>query len=36
MRKYSAALMAFPIKGPITPYFGVGVGIMHTGGAHSR
>ena len=32
MRKYSAALMAFPIKGPMTPYFGVGVGIMHTVG----
>ena len=31
LRKYSAMLMAFPIKGPITPFFGVGVGIMHTG-----
>jgi hypothetical protein len=32
LRKYSAMLMAFPIKGPMTPYFGVGVGIMHTVG----
>ncbi|HWN19025.1 MAG TPA: hypothetical protein VNO19_08930 [Gemmatimonadales bacterium] len=32
VRKYSAMLMAFPIRGPATPYFGVGVGIMHTGG----
>jgi hypothetical protein len=32
IRKYSAMLMAFPIKGPATPYFGIGVGIMHTGG----
>jgi hypothetical protein len=31
LRKYSAMLMAFPIKGPITPFFGIGVGIMHTG-----
>jgi hypothetical protein len=29
LRKYSATLMAFPIKGPITPFFGLGVGIMH-------
>jgi hypothetical protein len=32
LRKYSATLVAFPIKGPITPYFGIGVGIMHTQG----
>jgi hypothetical protein len=32
IRKYSAMLMAFPIRGPATPYFGVGVGILHTGG----
>jgi hypothetical protein len=32
VRKYSATLMAFPIKGPLTPYFGIGVGIMHAGG----
>jgi hypothetical protein len=32
IRKYSATLMAFPIKGPLTPYFGIGVGVMHTGG----
>jgi hypothetical protein len=32
LRKYSAMLMAFPIKGPMTPYFGIGVGIMHTVG----
>lgn len=32
LRKYSATLVAFPIKGPITPYFGIGVGILHTGG----
>ncbi|HET6778148.1 MAG TPA: hypothetical protein VFH26_04620 [Gemmatimonadales bacterium] len=32
IRKYSAMLMAFPIKGPITPFFGIGVGILHAGG----
>lgn len=32
LRKYSAMLVAFPIKGPITPFFGIGVGIQHTGG----
>jgi hypothetical protein len=32
LRKYSAMLMAFPIKGPATPFFGIGVGVMHTGG----
>ena len=32
IRKYSAMLLAFPIKGPVTPFFGIGVGIQHTGG----
>jgi hypothetical protein len=32
LRKYSAMLLAFPIKGPATPYFGVGVGILHASG----
>jgi hypothetical protein len=32
LRKYSAMLLAFPIKGPLTPFFGVGVGVQHTGG----
>jgi hypothetical protein len=32
LRKYSATLMAFPIKGPLTPFFGIGVGVLHTGG----
>jgi hypothetical protein len=32
LRKYSAMLLAFPIKGPATPYFGLGVGILHTSG----
>jgi hypothetical protein len=32
LRKYSATLMAFPIRGPMTPYFGIGVGVMHTVG----
>lgn len=32
LRKYSATLLAFPIKGPLTPFFGIGVGILHTGG----
>jgi hypothetical protein len=32
LRKYSAMLMAFPIRGPATPFFGIGVGVMHTGG----
>ncbi|HEV8177579.1 MAG TPA: hypothetical protein VGP44_07825 [Gemmatimonadales bacterium] len=32
LRKYSATLLAFPIKGPITPFFGIGVGVLHTGG----
>jgi hypothetical protein len=32
LRKYSATLLAFPIKGPATPYFGLGIGILHTSG----
>jgi hypothetical protein len=32
LRKYSAMLMAFPIKGPMTPFFGIGLGILHAGG----
>lgn len=32
IRKYSAMLMAFPIRGPASPYFGIGVGVIHTGG----
>ena len=32
LRKYSAMLMAFPIQGPATPFLGIGVGILHTGG----
>jgi hypothetical protein len=32
IRKYSAMLLAFPIKGPVTPFFGIGLGIQHTGG----
>jgi hypothetical protein len=32
LRKYSATLVAFPIKGPATPYFGIGVGILHVSG----
>src|SRR5215210_9575117 len=32
LRKYSAMLIAMPIKGPATPYFGIGVGILHTSG----
>ena len=32
LRKYSATLMAFPIKGPMTPFVGIGVGVLHAGG----
>lgn len=32
IRKYSAMLMAFPVRGPIAPYVGIGVGIVHAGG----
>ena len=30
IRKYSAVLMAFPIRAAVQPYLGVGWGIMHT------
>lgn len=29
IRRYSATLMAFPLRLSVQPYFGVGVGIMH-------
>jgi hypothetical protein len=29
IRKYSATLVAFPLRIPIQPYLGVGVGLMH-------
>jgi hypothetical protein len=32
IRMYSAMRVAFPIRGPITPFFGSGVGILHTSG----
>jgi len=32
LRKYSAALMAFPVRGPAEPYIGLGFGIIHTVG----
>lgn len=32
IRRYSAMLMAFPVKGHVTPFFGIGGGIQHTGG----
>lgn len=32
VRKYSAILVAFPIRAPISPYFGIGVGLMEVGG----
>ena len=32
LRKYSATLMAFPIRGPISPFVGIGVGVLHAGG----
>jgi hypothetical protein len=32
LRKYSATLLAFPIKGPLSPFFGIGVGILHVSG----
>lgn len=31
-RKYTAALLVFPIRGHIDPYFGAGVGILQVGG----
>jgi len=30
IRKYSAMLVVLPIKGPASPFFGIGVGILHT------
>ncbi|HEX9895729.1 MAG TPA: hypothetical protein VGA78_17490 [Gemmatimonadales bacterium] len=32
VRKYSASLMAFPIRAQLEPYLGVGFGLMHTVG----
>lgn len=32
LRKYSAALMAFPVRGSVEPYIGLGFGILHTVG----
>jgi hypothetical protein len=32
IRKYSAMMMAFPIKAKLEPYLGVGFGLMHTVG----
>lgn len=32
LRKYSAILMAFPLRSRVEPYLGVGFGIMHTVG----
>lgn len=32
IRKYSAMLVALPIRGPLTPFFGIGLGILHTSG----
>ena len=29
IRRYSATLMAFPVRGPMQPYLGVGVGLLH-------
>ena len=29
IRRYSATLMAFPVRGPMQPYLGIGVGLMH-------
>lgn len=42
IRKYSATLMAFPLRIPIQPYLGLGVGVIHvvnpstTGSAESQ
>lgn len=35
IRKYSATMMAFPLRIPIQPYFGVGLGIIHVVDASS-
>jgi len=32
LRKYSAMLIALPIRGPISPFVGIGLGILHTTG----
>lgn len=32
VRRYQAVLMAFPVSGPIEPYFGVGTGILQVVG----
>lgn len=32
LRKYSAALMAFPLRGRLEPFVGLGFGILHTTG----
>jgi hypothetical protein len=32
LRKYTAALMAFPLEGQVEPYLGLGFGILHTVG----
>jgi hypothetical protein len=32
LRKYTAGLMAFPLRGRFEPYFGLGFGILHTTG----
>jgi hypothetical protein len=32
IRRYTAMLVAFPVKGHVTPFFGIGGGIVHTGG----
>jgi len=32
LRKYSAGLMAFPLRGRFEPYIGLGFGILHTTG----
>lgn len=36
VRKYTAALIAFPIRAPVSPYFGIGVGLYETGGYGSQ
>jgi hypothetical protein len=32
VRRYSVSLMAFPVSGPVEPYFGVGTGILQVVG----
>ncbi len=36
LRKYSAALMAFPVRGQAEPYIGLGFGILHTVGTEPQ